>query len=90
MVVKDDSRISALNKMQENVNHTSRLRTNVTAGSATSAPSPLGPLIGQHNINVANFCTYLNDTKDIPMPIHSPPPATFFLIIIIAQKSERH
>lgn len=73
MVVKGASRIRALKKLQENVKHTSRLRTYVPAGSATSAP-PLGPMLGQRNINIANFCRDFNERtatmkKGIPLPI---------------------
>lgn len=75
MVIKGASRIRALKKMAENVKHTSRLRTNIPAGMAVAAP-PLGPMLGQRSINIANFCRDFNERtanikKGIPLPIRA-------------------
>lgn len=60
MVVKMASRLKQLKKLQEGVKHTSRLRTDIPAGMAVSAP-PLGPMLGQRSINIANFCKEFNE-----------------------------
>ncbi|XP_055298036.1 39S ribosomal protein L11, mitochondrial [Sitodiplosis mosellana] len=75
MPLKISSRLRALKKMQENVQHTSRLQTYVPAGMATSAP-PLGPMLGQRSINIANFCKEFNEKtskikKGLPLPIRA-------------------
>lgn len=72
MVVKGASRLRVLKKLQENVKHLSRLQTDIPAGMATSAP-PLGPMLGQRNINIANFIRDFNERtanikKGIPLP----------------------
>ncbi|GAB1869844.1 Large ribosomal subunit protein uL11m [Camponotus japonicus] len=59
-------------KLVEKVDHSSKLRTNILAGMASSAP-PLGSQLGQRNINIANFCKDFNqrtaDMKEgIPLP----------------------
>lgn len=71
-MVKGASKIRALKKLQENVKHLSRLRTDIPAGGAVASP-PLGPQLGQRNINVANFCKEFNERtekikKGIPLP----------------------
>lgn len=72
MPVKISSRLRALRKLQENVQHTSRLRTDIPAGMASSAP-PLGSMLGQRSINIANFVKEFNERtskmkKGIPLP----------------------
>lgn len=71
-MVKGASKIRALKKLTENVKHLSRLRTNIPAQGAVASP-PLGPQLGQRNINVANFCKEFNERtanikKGIPLP----------------------
>lgn len=60
MPLKISSRLRAVRKLQENVQHTSRLRTDIPAGMASSAP-PLGSMLGQRSINIANFVKEFND-----------------------------
>lgn len=72
MPLKISSRLRALKKLQENVEHTSRFRSNIPAGMASSAP-PLGPMLGQRSINIANFCKEFNERtakhkKGLPLP----------------------
>ncbi|XP_031629483.1 39S ribosomal protein L11, mitochondrial [Contarinia nasturtii] len=72
MPIKISSRLAAKKRLQENVLHLSRLRTNIPAGMASSAP-PLGSQLGQRSINIANFVKDFNERtsnikKGIPLP----------------------
>lgn len=75
MVVKVASRIRYLKKLADGAKHTSRLQTNVPAGMAAATP-PLGPMLGQRSINIANFCRDFNERtanikRGIPLPIRA-------------------
>lgn len=72
MPAKVSSHLRAALKLSENVQHTSRFRSEIPAGMATAAP-PLGPMLGQRSINIANFCKEFNERtskmkKGIPLP----------------------
>ncbi|XP_070166723.1 large ribosomal subunit protein uL11m [Polyergus mexicanus] len=59
-------------KLTEKIDHSSKLRVNIPAGLASSAP-PLGSQLGQRNINIANFCKDFNQRtanikEGIPLP----------------------
>lgn len=61
-----------IKKLTEKIDHSSKLRTNILAGLASSAP-PLGSQLGQRNINIANFCKDFNQRtanikEGIPLP----------------------
>ncbi|XP_033227360.1 39S ribosomal protein L11, mitochondrial [Belonocnema kinseyi] len=65
-------RMKMIKKVVEKVDHSSKLRTNILAGMATPSP-PLGPQLGQRNINIAAFCKDFNErTKDIKEGIPIP------------------
>ncbi|XP_043476932.1 39S ribosomal protein L11, mitochondrial [Leptopilina heterotoma] len=56
----------------EKIDHSSKLKTNILAGLASPSP-PLGPQLGQRNINIAAFCKDFNEkTKDIKEGIPLP------------------
>lgn len=66
------SKKRVLMEMAAKAVHTSRLRTNIPAGMAAPAP-PLGTMLGQRSINIANFCRDFNERtanikKGIPLP----------------------
>lgn len=59
-------------KLIAKVNHSSKLRVDIPAGMASSAP-PLGSQLGQRNINIENFCKDFNKKtahlkEGIPLP----------------------
>ncbi|KMQ95157.1 39s ribosomal protein mitochondrial [Lasius niger] len=59
-------------KLTEKIDHSSKLRVNIPAGLASSAP-PLGSQLGQRNINIVNFCKDFNERtanikEGIPLP----------------------
>ncbi|CAL1686605.1 unnamed protein product [Lasius platythorax] len=59
-------------KLIEKIDHSSKLRVNIPAGLASSAP-PLGSQLGQRNINIVNFCKDFNERtanikEGIPLP----------------------
>ncbi|KAI4498523.1 hypothetical protein M0802_006458 [Mischocyttarus mexicanus] len=59
-------------KVLEKVDHSSKLRTDIPAGLAKPNP-PLGPMLGQRNINIPNFCKEFNEKtqhikEGIPLP----------------------
>ncbi|KAK2583743.1 hypothetical protein KPH14_009660 [Odynerus spinipes] len=65
-------KVRVIKKVVEKVDHSSKLRTDIHAGMAKPSP-PLGPMLGQRNINIPNFCKEFNErTADIkegvPLP----------------------
>ncbi|KAL1132547.1 hypothetical protein AAG570_010502 [Ranatra chinensis] len=64
--------IKTLKKTIEKVNHGNKIATNIPAGMAAAGP-PLGPMLGQHGLNIAAFCKDFNErTKDIKEGIALP------------------
>ncbi|XP_035231885.1 39S ribosomal protein L11, mitochondrial-like [Stegodyphus dumicola] len=62
---KSGRRVKGFKKIIEKVIHPPYLKTQIPAGKAMPGP-PLGPHLGQRNINVALFCKEFNErTKDI-------------------------
>ncbi|XP_047353155.1 39S ribosomal protein L11, mitochondrial [Vespa velutina] len=65
-------RMKTIKKIMEKVDHSSKLRTDIPAGMAKPSP-PLGPMLGQRNINIPNFCKDFNEKtqhikEGIPLP----------------------
>ncbi|KAL2741731.1 hypothetical protein V1477_009360 [Vespula maculifrons] len=65
-------KMKTLKKVMEKVDHSSKLRTNIPAGMAKPSP-PLGPMLGQRNINIPNFCKDFNERtqnikEGVPLP----------------------
>nr|CAG4648377.1 EOG090X0I63 [Moina brachiata]SVE93363.1 EOG090X0I63 [Moina brachiata] len=63
---------TVVKKAVEKVNHGNRLSTYIPAGMAVAGP-PLGPQLGQKNVNIAAFCKEFNErTKEykegVPLP----------------------
>ncbi|CAK1552240.1 unnamed protein product [Leptosia nina] len=57
---KSVARLKSMKKVADKIDHSSKLRTNVPAGMAAAGP-PLGPMLGQRNINIAAFCKDFNE-----------------------------
>ncbi|XP_042909671.1 large ribosomal subunit protein uL11m [Parasteatoda tepidariorum] len=69
---KTARRVKGFRKIIQKVIHPPHLRTYIPAGKAMPGP-PLGPHLGQRNINVALFCKEFNEkTKDIKEGIPIP------------------
>ncbi|XP_026760715.2 39S ribosomal protein L11, mitochondrial [Galleria mellonella] len=69
---KSVSRLKSMKKVADKIDHSSKLRTNIPAGMAAAGP-PLGPMLGQRNINIAAFCKDFNERtanikQGIPLP----------------------
>ncbi|XP_015171222.1 PREDICTED: 39S ribosomal protein L11, mitochondrial [Polistes dominula] len=65
-------KMKMVKKIIEKVDHSSKLRTDIPAGMAKAAP-PLGPMLGQRNINIPNFCKDFNERtqhikEGVPLP----------------------
>ncbi|KAL2722320.1 hypothetical protein V1478_009183 [Vespula squamosa] len=65
-------KMKMIKKVMEKVDHSSKLRTNIPAGMARPGP-PLGPMLGQRNINIPNFCKDFNERtqnikEGVPLP----------------------
>ncbi|XP_038206592.1 39S ribosomal protein L11, mitochondrial [Zerene cesonia] len=70
---KSVARLKSMKKVSDKIDHSSKLRTNVPAGMASAGP-PLGPMLGQRNINIAAFCKDFNERTanikpGIPLPV---------------------
>ncbi|XP_015110743.1 39S ribosomal protein L11, mitochondrial isoform X1 [Diachasma alloeum] len=70
---KTVGRFKAALKSTEKVDHSRKLRTNILAGLAAPNP-PLGPQLGQRNINIGNFIKDFNERtanikEGIPLPV---------------------
>ncbi|XP_047507114.1 39S ribosomal protein L11, mitochondrial [Pieris napi] len=70
---KSVARLKSMKKVADKIDHSSKLRTNVPAGMAAAGP-PLGPMLGQRNINIAAFCKDFNERTanikpGIPLPV---------------------
>ncbi|KAF7991528.1 hypothetical protein HCN44_008899 [Aphidius gifuensis] len=84
---KAATRMKTVKKMIDKIDHSSKLRTNIPAGLANPSP-PLGPQLGQRNINIANFIKDFNEKtahikQGIPLPVRVKvfPDKTYDLVI---------
>ncbi|XP_037293927.1 39S ribosomal protein L11, mitochondrial-like [Manduca sexta] len=69
---KSVARLKSMKKVADKIDHSSKLRTNIPAGMAAAGP-PLGPMLGQRNINIAAFCKDFNERTanikpGVPLP----------------------
>ncbi|XP_023945748.1 39S ribosomal protein L11, mitochondrial [Bicyclus anynana] len=69
---KSVARLKSMKKVADKIDHSSKLRTDIPAGMAAPGP-PLGPMLGQRNINVPAFCKDFNERTanikpGIPLP----------------------
>ncbi|KAK9497540.1 hypothetical protein O3M35_004241 [Rhynocoris fuscipes] len=64
--------MKGFSKKIDKIAHGNKIKTNIPAGMAIAGP-PLGPMLGQHGLNIASFCKEFNErTKSvkegIPLP----------------------
>ncbi|XP_041969352.1 39S ribosomal protein L11, mitochondrial [Aricia agestis] len=69
---KSMARLKSMKRVSEKIDHSSKLRTHIPAGMAAAGP-PLGPMLGQRNINISAFCKDFNERTanikpGIPLP----------------------
>merc|ERR1711988_226638 len=87
MAARGAKAVKGMKKAVTKAVHTSKLHVIIPAGRAAAAP-PLGPQLGQRNINIAAFCKEFNErTKNtiegtpLPVRVQSNPDRTFSLAI---------
>uniref|UniRef100_A0A023F875 Large ribosomal subunit protein uL11m n=1 Tax=Triatoma infestans TaxID=30076 RepID=A0A023F875_TRIIF len=79
--------LKSINKKVEKVAHGNKIKTFIPAGMAAAGP-PLGPMLGQHGLNIAAFCKDFNEkTKSliegVPLPtrIYVNPDRSYSMVI---------